>query len=92
MENEKRLIDANKIQYHKSGFPKGEGFDSGLDWAFREDIDKLPTVEAVEVVRCKDCKKGHPELAPNGGVWCAKWNHVFGDDGFCSYGERKDNG
>ena len=50
MENEKRLIDANKIQYHKSGFPKGEGFDSGLDWAFREDIDKLPTVDAVEVV------------------------------------------
>ena len=52
MANEKRLIDANKIQYHKSGFPKGEGFDSdrGLDWAFREDIDKLPTVDAVEVV------------------------------------------
>lgn len=49
MSNEKRLIDANKIQYHKSGFPKGEGFDSGLDWAFREDIDKLPTVDAVEI-------------------------------------------
>lgn len=41
-------------------------------------------------VRCKDCKKGHPELAPNGGVWCAVWNHVFQDDEFCSKGERKD--
>lgn len=45
-----QLIDANKISYHKSGFPKGDGFDSRLDWAFREDIDKLPTVDAVEVV------------------------------------------
>jgi hypothetical protein len=51
-----RLIDANEIPYHKSGFPKGDGFDSGLDWAFREDIEKLPTIDAVEVVRCKDCK------------------------------------
>lgn len=55
-----------------------------------ERIEKAPTVDAVEAVRCKDCKKGHPELAPNGGVWCAVWNHVFDDDGFCSKGERKD--
>lgn len=39
-------------------------------------------------VRCENCKKGHPELAPNGGVWCAKWNHVFCNDGFCSFGEK----
>ena len=50
MANEKRLIDANKIRYHPSGFVKGNGYDSGLDWAFREDIDELPTVDAVEVV------------------------------------------
>ena len=49
MATEKRLIDANKISYHVSGFPKGDGFDSRLDWAFREDIDKAPTVDAVEV-------------------------------------------
>lgn len=47
---EQRLIDANEIPYHKSGFPKGDGFDSGLDWAFREDIEKLPTVDAAPVV------------------------------------------
>lgn len=50
MASEKRLIDANKIPYHRSGFPKGDGFDSRLDWAFREDIDNAPTVDAVEVV------------------------------------------
>ena len=47
--------------------------------------------DVVPVVRCKDCKKGHAELAPNGGVWCALWNHVFNDDGFCCKAERKDN-
>lgn len=47
---EARLIDANKIPYHKSGFSKGDGFDSGLDWSFREDIDELPTVDAAPVV------------------------------------------
>lgn len=50
MPTKRKLIDANKIPYHLSGFPKGDGFDSGLDWAFREDIEKLPTVDAVEVV------------------------------------------
>lgn len=54
MANKKRLIDANKIPYHQFGFPKGDGFVSGLDWAFREDIEKLPTVDAVEV----PCKIG----------------------------------
>lgn len=52
-------------------------------------LDGLPAADAVEVVRCRDCKKGHPELAPNGGVWCAKWNHIFCDAGFCSCGERR---
>ena len=58
MVSKQRLIDANKISYHKSGFPKGDGFDSRLDWAFREDIDKLPTVDAVEVVHGRWCFAG----------------------------------
>lgn len=44
---------------------------------------------AFPVVRCKYCEKGHTELAPNDGVWCALWNHVFCEDGSCSYGERR---
>lgn len=57
-----RLIDANEITYHKSGFPKGDGFDSRLDWAFREDIDKLPTVDAVEVVHGRWKEYSHSAL------------------------------
>ena len=84
MANEKRLIDANAL---RKVFINEECNCEMFPWA----VDNAPTVDAVEVVRCKGCKKGHPELAPNGGVWCAKWNHVFSEDGFCSLGEKEIN-
>ena len=45
----------------------------------------------VEVVRCKDCK--HMKIDRNGYRWCLVWTGIngMGDDGFCNYGERKDN-
>ena len=96
MADEKRLIDANAlfkaIKADKVAWRFGVPNTLGLLFdKLRLIIKEQPTVDAVEVVRCKDCKKGHPELAPNGGVWCAVWNHVFRDDEFCSKGERKDN-
>ena len=50
-------------------------------------IEAEPTVDAVEVVRCKDCKW----YVPDGDGWgtcvedCSKWE----EDGYCSWGERK---
>lgn len=61
-------------------------------------FENFPTVDAVEVVRCKDCK--HYDNS-EGICWCHlnskfypggfDW-HSFPKDGYCSYGERKDNG
>lgn len=51
---------------------------------------KLPAVDAVEVVRCKDCKYVHLTFEGRmvcGAVANANWvnkNH------FCSYGERRE--
>ena len=53
MENEIRLIDANAL---KAEFPVIGNFKDDL-WpsgAVRRAIDNAPTVDAVEVVRCKD--------------------------------------
>ena len=60
-------------------------------------VENATTVDAVEVVRCKDCK--HYDNS-EGICWChlnskfypggSDW-HSFPEDGFCSYGERKDN-
>lgn len=56
-------------------------------------IADVPSVDAVEVVRCKDCKHWKPE--PMGDVMmcysgmCGRWTTP---DDFCSYGRRKDAG
>lgn len=54
----------------------------------------LPTVDAVPVVRCKDCTRCVRTTDIDGpGLFCAiwgrQWNRVQSDD-FCSYGERRD--
>lgn len=72
------------------------GYHNGLNMAASMVIN-TPTVDAVEVVRCKDCKhydnsegicwcKLNSKFYPGGFDW-----HSFPEDGFCSYGERKDN-
>lgn len=49
------------------------------------------TVDAVPVVRCKDCKYMTQWAY---GRYCTVWDGVngMGDDGFCNYGERKGGG
>jgi len=68
-------------------------------------IEKAPTVDAVVVTRCKDCKHfkdyGKTSLRIDGknikAGWChrrARYDEEYRmpPDGFCSYGERKDGG
>lgn len=51
-----------------------------------------PTVDAVEVVRCKDCIYQN-KLKVTGGVLCDHKKGLMStklkDDDFCSYGERR---
>ena len=54
---------------------------------------KQSTADAVEVVRCKDCKYAFHH--PLGYIYCHRdgrnaYEMVFKKDSFCSYGERKD--
>lgn len=54
-------------------------------------LKELPSVDAVEVVRCKDCKYA----SPNGKYGCKSYHyrlyecHEMGADDYCSRGERK---
>jgi hypothetical protein len=56
----------------------------------RSKIENAPTVDAVEVVRCKDCKKWL-KLEPSGTNCrvCADSTRIRLPYDFCSYGERK---
>lgn len=50
-------------------------------------IRKLPTVDAVEVVRCRDCKFFVSDME-----WCeADDEHPTRPDAFCSWAERRDD-
>lgn len=49
----------------------------------------LPPVDAVPVVRCKDCKFYYQMTAETG--ICELACRHLGNDGFCSEGERKDS-
>lgn len=97
-----RLIDANVVLAKKftTGLSDASGnYYGNADVVFADDIENAPTVDAVEVVRCRYCKYyckdeiygemcRHPELDFE--IECYDhWINTKPDD-FCSYGERKD--
>lgn len=85
-----RLIDADKFEKQEYW-----GNERCFDYVDAEDIDNAPTVDAVPVVRCKDCKHSWEDL---GGLTCSHGvcvDCVVLGDFYCANGERKkgaDNG
>ena len=56
-------------------------------------IQGMDTVDAVSVVRCRDCKHHHYEKHFDKRIpYCDRINYGYGwqDNDFCSHGERKD--
>ena len=80
-----RLIDADKIRW--KSYPNDYG-ETNDDYVEKCDIDNMPTVDAVVVTRCKDCRSYNK---PKTG-WCEVHLDREHPDDFCSYGKRKDGG
>ena len=59
---------------------------------FADMISNAPTVDAVEVVRCRECKFGDWDSEPNDAMVCMRTKDGFWRSGndFCSFGERKE--
>lgn len=92
-----RLIDADdlaRVKFH--GYPdieitpsdvNAEAYKRGWNDAINAIIECATTIDAVPVIRCKDCK--HRE-AENGFCEGRGWPmQLVPDDGFCDKGERK---
>ena len=74
-----RLIDADEIK--KSS--------QGIVW--EEWLDMRPTIDAVPVVRCKDCSYWKAaKLNTKGFLVCPASGMEITEDDYCSYGERKE--
>ena len=77
-----RLIDADALmeKYHKTAV-----WDSWIE------IEAAPTVDAVPVVRCKDCRYARTSYGRidciNGISYRNSWNNPYD---YCSYGERRE--
>ena len=103
-----RLIDADALLEGIAELKQSPWFNNKYGYADRKDavesieylcIKKEPTVDAVEVVRCKDCK--HWELCDEeDGIsygqcmhpLCVIANTVFlNENWYCADGERKEN-
>ena len=90
--SEKRLIDANAMR--ADWLENGENeyvYDTN---AILDSIDSQPTVDAVEVVRCRDCKY-HEDTHVTGFDHCCLYGLTMRYNDFCSYGKREggsDNG
>ena len=59
-----------------------------LDLA-EELLNDIPTIDAVSVVRCGECKHMYDGIKGDGYLICHKFNHFIKADDFCSYGERR---
>ena len=94
--SEKRLIDANAMR--ADWLENGENeyvYDTN---AVLDNIDSQPTIDAVPVIRCKDCKYCDISLVlPTGREMytCMEGSHdhqmLLNPTDYCSYGERRDS-
>lgn len=48
-------------------------------------MNRLPTIDAVQVVRCKDCKHFDGSYP-----MCCRFEETFEPDGYCSFGEKRE--
>lgn len=90
-----RLVDATPLECQAKERKENEWNQrvSPTSWAHAEEsflhrIEDAPTVDAVVVTRCKNCRSYNK---PKTG-WCEVHLDREHPDDFCSYGKRKDGG
>ena len=96
-----RPTDADKLlEIYKKWIPQlsskeDEGDRRGVETCIAV-LEDMPTMDAVEIVRCRDCKYHYWEQEPCHGksVHYCKLPHMRGvevfKEFFCYYGKRKD--
>lgn len=99
-----RLIDADALKYRRKDYG---GYDDvgaderkrGILYLFEEDIAAAPTIDAVEVVRCGDCKYYDETGWGFGFCYLEKWGESdiypftppsVSQYGFCKWGDRRE--
>ena len=92
---EKRLIEYWFVAARIEKLRMDAWRDKAQSEAYRKVEDILtnaPTIDAVPVVRCKDCKFGDWDSEPHDAMVCMRTKDGFWRSGndFCSFGEQKE--
>lgn len=75
-----RLIDADALEYHVTENPMVR-----YEYIHKHEVDNAPTIDAVPVIRCKDCRWW------NDGTQMCGITISATPCGHCHDGERKDD-
>ena len=87
-----RAIDADGLPIHKAYCVDEAGFGATFYVVDKEDIDKAPTIDAVPVVRCEDCKHYDVGECVCPRMIMSDFAHFYPlPNFFCSYGERRND-
>ena len=79
-----RLIDADALKKHYAWW------DDDRQKLFDSIVDSQPTVDAVPVIRCKDCKHWQKSVINYNEYVCYWGGYVKQEDDYCSWGKRKE--
>ena len=88
----KRLIDARWLTSQMYLICEACQTENIFIDAIIDEIDNAPDVDAVEVVRCKDCKHFIQKDSVCNHFGYYSYAPSVGKNDFCSYGERRSDG
>ena len=96
--NGKRMIDANALISYMDECSKESRFRVYYGYA-KSFIDNAPTIDAVPVVRCRECKHWKPTGSKAGNSFsdmeyiggCEFTKYFRRESDFCSYGEQMED-
>ena len=80
-----RLIDADALKEKAND----ADYMPTWKWLSISDLYAAPTIDAVPVVRCKDCTHWGMHKSLNV-PWCFEMHIDKSEDGFCDIGERSE--
>lgn len=87
-----RYIDVDKLLTDETirVMPHQCGKAAGRTFVFFDDIEKAPTADVVEVVRCRSCiySKESKKTNIHYCAWHGEYFEIYPED-FCSYGVRE---
>ena len=91
MSKERRLIDANALELATYHIAQESEYARGWNDALYAAMINAPTIDAVLVIRCRECKYSHEDEI-FGNRWCESHYgcRKVKDEGFCDLGERKE--